>query len=125
MAGLGVPVLEVAGENGIGQVEDSDLPQPADNPAMILYTRWEMLHSTDIHCTVPDSGTTGKPKGVVLSHGNLRSQADCLVAAWQWQQQDHLLHCLPLHHTHGIVNCLLCPLTVPTHLSVLKTLIDC
>ena len=117
MAGLGVPVLEVTGETGVGQVEDSDLPQPADNPAMILYTRWGLLHS-NLLCTVPASGTTGKPKGVVLSHGNLRSQADCLVAAWEWQQQDHLLHCLPLHHTHGIINCLLCPLTVRTQFSL-------
>jgi len=58
------------------------------------------------------SGTTGLPQGVVLSHGNLDSQAGCLIHAWKWAPHDTLLHMLPLHHTHGIVNCLLCPLTV-------------
>lgn len=64
--------------------------------AMILYT----------------SGTTGNPKGVVLSHKNLVSQTTSLLDAWQWTNADTLLHCLPLHHVHGIVNALLCPLYI-------------
>ena len=39
-------------------------------------------------------------------------QVNCLLEAWEWRASDSLLHVLPLHHTHGIVNCLLCPLTV-------------
>ena len=39
-------------------------------------------------------------------------QVSCLLEAWEWRASDSLLHVLPLHHTHGIVNCLLCPLTV-------------
>jgi malonyl-CoA/methylmalonyl-CoA synthetase len=62
--------------------------------AMILYT----------------SGTTNRPKGVVTTHGNLRAQIESLVEAWAWSADDHILHVLPLHHTHGIVNALLCPL---------------
>ncbi|XP_015599130.1 acyl-CoA synthetase family member 3, mitochondrial [Cephus cinctus] len=58
------------------------------------------------------SGTTGKPKGVVLSHRNLQSQINALVSAWKWTEKDTLLHTLPLHHIHGIVNALLCPLYV-------------
>lgn len=54
------------------------------------------------------SGTTGKPKGVVLNHMNLQAQIETLVTAWAWQTDDHILHVLPLHHTHGIVNALLC-----------------
>lgn len=48
--------------------------------------------------------------GVLLSHSNIQSQVSCLHQAWGWTQRDTLLHCLPLHHTHGIVNALLCPL---------------
>lgn len=64
--------------------------------AMILYT----------------SGTTGKPKGVLLSHGNLDAQIRSLIHAWAWSPADVIVHTLPLNHTHGIVNALLCPLHV-------------
>ena len=56
------------------------------------------------------SGTTGKPKGVVISHTNLQAQIETLIIAWAWKPDDHILHVLPLHHTHGIVNALLCAL---------------
>jgi malonyl-CoA/methylmalonyl-CoA synthetase len=59
--------------------------------AMILYT----------------SGTTGKAKGVVTTHANVRAQVDALVTAWQWTAEDHLLLVLPMHHLHGILNGLL------------------
>ena len=56
------------------------------------------------------SGTTGRPKGVVTTHGNLEHQIESLVDAWGWRADDRILHVLPLHHTHGIVNALLCAL---------------
>lgn len=62
--------------------------------AMILYT----------------SGSTGKPKGVVATHASIASQVECLVTAWEWTSTDRILHVLPLHHVHGIVNVLLCAL---------------
>jgi malonyl-CoA/methylmalonyl-CoA synthetase len=66
----------------------------AGRPALILYT----------------SGTTGKPKGVVLTHNNLKAQITSLIEAWEWRPEDRILHVLPLHHTHGIVNVLCCAL---------------
>ena len=65
-----------------------------ERKAMILYT----------------SGTTSKPKGVVSTHKNIRSQIATLVEAWQWKKEDHIPLFLPLHHIHGIINSLLSPL---------------
>ncbi|GAB4447206.1 MAG: acyl-CoA synthetase [Anaerolineae bacterium] len=56
------------------------------------------------------SGTTGKPKGVVTTHFNIQAMVTTLVQAWGWQPDDHILHVLPLHHVHGIVNVLTCAL---------------
>jgi malonyl-CoA/methylmalonyl-CoA synthetase len=71
----------------------TQLPELTDeDPAMILYT----------------SGTTNKPKGVVLTHGNLNAQMNTLIHAWEWSDNDHTLCVLPLHHVHGIVNVVGC-----------------
>lgn len=56
------------------------------------------------------SGTTSKPKGVVTTHDNITAQVTALVAAWEWSSADHILHVLPLHHVHGIINALTCAL---------------
>jgi malonyl-CoA/methylmalonyl-CoA synthetase len=56
------------------------------------------------------SGTTNKPKGVVLTHTNLEAQMENLVQAWAWTENDHTLCVLPLHHVHGIVNVVGCSL---------------
>lgn len=56
------------------------------------------------------SGTTGRPKGVVTTHANIRAQVESLVAAWGWTPDDRILLVLPLHHVHGIVNVVSCAL---------------
>lgn len=56
------------------------------------------------------SGTTGRPKGVVWTHANLRAQLEALSEAWGWRGNDRTLLVLPLHHVHGIVNILSCAL---------------
>ncbi len=64
----------------------SDHPSSWDDLAAILYT----------------SGTTGRSKGAMLSHGNLASNALALVEAWQFTPDDRLIHALPVYHTHGL-----------------------
>ena len=49
------------------------------------------------------SGTTSRPKGVLLTHRNLQSNLHDLIKIWQWSSEDRLLLTLPLFHVHGLV----------------------
>ena len=70
-------------------------PEPnAESAALIVYT----------------SGTTGPPKGVVLSRRAIASNLDALEEAWQWTSDDVLVHALPLFHVHGLILGVLGPL---------------
>jgi fatty acid CoA ligase FadD36 len=60
---------------------------PPDVPALVMYT----------------SGTTGAPKGAVLSRRAVAADLDALAEAWQWTPEDTLVHGLPLFHVHGLV----------------------
>jgi malonyl-CoA/methylmalonyl-CoA synthetase len=56
----------------------------------------------DLAAILYTSGTTGRSKGAMLSHGNLLSNARALVDLWRFTPQDVLLHALPIFHTHGL-----------------------
>ncbi|MGA2520916.1 MAG: AMP-binding protein [Acidimicrobiales bacterium] len=62
-----------------------DAARPGD-PALIAYT----------------SGTTGAPKGAVLSHGNLLANSESVARTWRWGEGDRLVHALPIFHGHGL-----------------------
>lgn len=55
--------------------------------AMLLYT----------------SGTTGKPKGAMITHDNVFATVEGLNSLWNWSSNDRLLHVLPIFHVHGLV----------------------
>jgi malonyl-CoA/methylmalonyl-CoA synthetase len=48
------------------------------------------------------SGTTGRSKGAMLTHGNLVSNAEALRETWAYTTDDVLIHALPIFHTHGL-----------------------
>src|SRR5260221_10578967 len=48
------------------------------------------------------SGTTGRPRGVPLTHRNLVSSIRAAMAAWRWSSDEVLVHALPLFHQHGL-----------------------
>ena len=93
---LGVPHVLTLGEHGDGSLwarvagrawpATSTCRAAADDLAAFLYT----------------SGTTGRSKGAMLSHGNLASNAATLRDAWRFTADDRLLHALPIFHTHGL-----------------------
>lgn len=58
------------------------------------------------------SGTTGLPKGVMLSRDAIAAGLDALTEAWQWTWKDTLVHGLPLFHVHGLILGMLGPLRV-------------
>ena len=56
----------------------------------------------DLAALLYTSGTTGRSKGAMLSHGNLLSNAEALAREWRFTREDVLLHALPIFHTHGL-----------------------
>ena len=82
---LGLPAFGPAVDLEDGPVPRLDAAQP-DDAAMVLYT----------------SGTTGRPKGAVLSHRNVLASARAVTIAWRWSPDDRLVLALPLFHAHGL-----------------------
>ena len=87
-------VLELDAE-GKGQAAQAASHRPAQAPVV---ARAE----DDAAALLYTSGTTGRPKGAVITHGNLASNALALYEAWRFGPEDVLLHTLPLFHVHGL-----------------------
>ena len=94
LTGMAKTVLTLDDQGG-GSLAEALHSQPSafadaktgwDDGAALLYT----------------SGTTGKSKGALLTHGNLASNAVTLVEAWGFGPKDVLIHALPIYHTHGL-----------------------
>ena len=94
-ARTGVAHVETLAADGSGSITDKTnaarhsfgvVARSEDDLAAILYT----------------SGTTGRSKGAMLTHGNLASNARSLAEAWCFGPEDLLLHALPIFHTHGL-----------------------
>lgn len=56
----------------------------------------------DLAAILYTSGTTGRSKGAMLSHGNLASNSEVLRDYWRFTREDVLIHALPIFHTHGL-----------------------
>ena len=93
-AGSSLRVLTLASDGGgslsasanTKPTEFRTVPRGPDDLAALLYT----------------SGTTGRSKGAMLSHGNLLSNACVLTDLWRITGEDRLIHALPIFHTHGL-----------------------
>lgn len=58
--------------------------------------------ASEVAALVYSSGTTGRPKGIMLSHANLVENITVLVELWGFHREDCLLHALPVFHVHGL-----------------------
>jgi malonyl-CoA/methylmalonyl-CoA synthetase len=82
-AGGAGSLLDASGDTA---AEFGIVPSAPDDVAALLYS----------------SGTTGVPKGIMLTHRNLLSNTESLVSAWGFSEADRLLHALPIFHVHGL-----------------------
>ncbi|CAF3999971.1 unnamed protein product [Rotaria sordida] len=93
---INIPIINI-NKNDLSSTitHDDNLLSPTINQknALILYT----------------SGTSGKPKGCVITYNAVQAHVDSMIKAWGWTTDDVILHILPLHHIHGLMNGLLTP----------------
>lgn len=92
--GLDISILTLDAQ-GHGTISDQ-----ATNLAPYDFT--DESQQDDIAVILYTSGTTGRPKGAMISHGNLTTNGLALHAAWGWRTDDVMLHALPIFHVHGL-----------------------
>ena len=100
------PMRALAHELGVEHVDTLD----EDGSGTLLGdAQLQSLHfddvsrlDTDLAAILYTSGTTGRSKGAMLSHGNLASNAETLRRIWRFTASDRLIHALPIFHTHGL-----------------------
>jgi malonyl-CoA/methylmalonyl-CoA synthetase len=84
---IAAPTLALRPELRAGAPSDATARAVDDAPLLVLYT----------------SGTTGLPKGAVLTARNVAFDLDALARAWRWTREDTVVHALPMFHVHGLV----------------------
>jgi len=99
----GIEHLLTLNADGGGTLSDSANQLPAE---------FATLHrdKDDLAALLYSSGTTGVPKGIMLTHRNLLRNTEALVEAWGFTEADRLLHALPIFHVHGLfvaIGCIL------------------
>jgi len=103
MAAKLLPIAEIAdvaatltlANDGTGTL--AELASQVDAPSTVI--------ARDEHDTAAmlyTSGTTGRPKGAMLTHGGIAENARALHSVWRFRTGDVLLHCLPIFHVHGL-----------------------
>lgn len=90
--GTTLATLDAAGHGSFRDLCDAQSSEPVV----------EARDATDLAALLYTSGTTGRSKGAMLSHGNLLSNAATLADEWRFGPSDVLLHALPIFHTHGL-----------------------
>ena len=93
--GLSAPRIETLEASGSGSLQKLAAAMPADFVTV-------GMDAGDLAAILYTSGTTGRSKGAMITHENLRSNALALVDIWRFTAGDVLLHALPIFHTHGL-----------------------
>jgi len=91
-----VPRRLLAGRDSVPVFGAADLPEGGARADVVA------AGPRDVALLAYTSGTTGRPKGVPLTHGRLAVSIRSAMAAWRWSPDDVLAHALPLYHQHGL-----------------------
>lgn len=100
--GRNTPVLTID-DSGAGSLADASAASANDFQTIAVA-------DDDVAALLYSSGTTGRPKGAMITHTNLAANIRTLTKAWSFTRDDHLLHALPTYHAHGLfvgVGCVL------------------
>ncbi len=92
---IGIPRRLTLAPDGGGTLMTEARRRPIGGPV-------ETVADSDLAAILYTSGTTGRSKGAMLTHGNLASNARTLADIWRFTADDRLLHALPIFHTHGL-----------------------
>jgi len=95
------------------RVADPSEPLP---PPLLEY---ESVDSDAAVLLYSGGGCSGVPRGVVVSHGVMAGQIGRVVEAWDWAQQDSVLHCLGLGSSYGLINSLQAPLSTGARITMM------
>lgn len=97
------PLAEAAGIAHLLTLNADGSGTLPDN-ANLVAAKFDTLRrdADDLAALLYSSGTTGLPKGIMLTHGNLLRNTEALVEAWGFTEADRLLHALPIFHVHGL-----------------------
>ncbi len=108
---------DVAATFTLGQTGDGSLPSAA--AATAPFDEVAPLGASDLAAMLYTSGTTGKPKGAMITHDNLATNARALFDTWGWRDDDVLLHALPVFHVHGLFVALHCAMLAGSRIEFL------
>ncbi len=102
---------------GIRAVRVGDL----EKQEVAIMTAWPSLHRNDVAVIIYTSGTTGKPKGALLSHGNIASNVQSCVEALEETDDDRLTLLLPMFHSFMLTVCIFTPLSMGAGIVLIKS----
>ena len=116
------PRLLITEHSQAGIIEEVDAAARAGLDATLYVDDWDawlgdadaltppVVQGEELALIIYTSGTTGRSKGAMITHNNVMATVTGLISAWAWEQDDKLLLCLPLFHTHGLIVGLHCAL---------------
>ncbi len=87
-----------------------DVTQLPRTPAAAIVPKFPSVTTEDVAVLLYTSGTSGLPKGVLLTYGNLQSDVDAAIAHANLQSQHKFLGVIPLFHAFGLTAMMLAPI---------------